>query len=200
MTDTEDDPFKNPEHLANTADSMGRVCKDWQTSTARYHFACRDTIRALLAQLADAKAAQALVVELFVHECEQNATYYLGAGDPRKCAAFVQAAKEARQLADTDGLALVQALRAERDDLRECLKGADARNLNLGQQLQDANAANAALEAQVARLVGALGAMRKRAMSTRGEQAYRELPAFVLNTVRAALAEVQADARREGGE
>jgi hypothetical protein len=64
---------------------------------------------------ADAQAAVALVVERFAHECEQNATYYLGEGEPRKRAAFLQAAKEARQLAPVDGLAMVEALRKERD-------------------------------------------------------------------------------------
>ena len=40
------------------------------------------------------------------------------------------------------------ALVVERDDLRECLKGADDRNLKLGQKLQAANAALAAANAQ----------------------------------------------------
>ena len=39
------DPFKDPKHLANSADAMGRCCKSWQSSTAQYHFAVRDTIR-----------------------------------------------------------------------------------------------------------------------------------------------------------
>lgn len=39
------EPFKDPKHLANSADAMGRCCKSWQSSTAQYHFAVRDMIR-----------------------------------------------------------------------------------------------------------------------------------------------------------
>ena len=56
--------------------------------------------------------------------------------------------KDKSDVAPADGLAAVEALRKERDDLRECLKGADDRNLKLGQKLQAANAALAAANAQ----------------------------------------------------
>lgn len=56
---------------------------------------------------------------------------------------------------------------------------------------QPASAALAAtVQEQAAQIEGmrkALTAMQKRAMSTRGQQAYRELPAFIVNAVRAAL-------------
>ena len=42
-------------------------------------------------------------------------------------------------------------------------------------------------EAEVARLGAALANMRARAASTRGEQACRELPKFIVNAVRQAL-------------
>ena len=51
----------------------------------------------------------------------------------------------------------------------------------------------AAANAREAGLREAIEVMRKRAMSTRGEQAYRELPAFILNTVRKALAQPSTD-------
>ncbi|WP_422028081.1 hypothetical protein [Roseovarius sp.] len=39
------EPFKDPKHLANSADAMGRSCKLWQSATTQYHFAVRDMIR-----------------------------------------------------------------------------------------------------------------------------------------------------------
>lgn len=45
----------------------------------------------------------------------------------------------------------------------------------------------AAAEARAERLEAALVTMRKRAMSTRGEQAYRELPVFIIRASSAAL-------------
>lgn len=38
------DLFKDPLHLSKTAEIMGRCCKSWQSSTAQYHFAVRDTL------------------------------------------------------------------------------------------------------------------------------------------------------------
>lgn len=102
-----DDPFKNPVHLANTADALGRVCKNWQSSTARYHFACRDTIRSLLARLEDAEAAQALVVERAADEAAGE----VAAHGEAHLAPFVR--RRIRALAPADALAEVQRLREE---------------------------------------------------------------------------------------
>lgn len=126
MTDTTDDPFKNPEHLANTADVMGRVCKDWQSSTARYHFACRDTLRDLanhnrdlMAQLADAKAAQAMVVERAVEAARQHRSK-VQINEPLwhdgQDWASDRIAEAIEALADPSGVEALAALRAERDE------------------------------------------------------------------------------------
>lgn len=66
-------------------------------------------------------------------------------------------AKDAiRALAPDAGVKALAKLRAERDDLRECLQGADGRNLNLGKKLQDLAAELAEARAQEAALRKAL--------------------------------------------
>ena len=74
----------------------------------------------------------------------------------------------------------IEALLKDRDSL---LAGHRALNIG-GARLQD-RAETA--EARAERLEEALMAMRKRAMSTRGEQAYRELPVFIIRASSAAL-------------
>jgi len=178
----------------------------------------RDALSDAAAQLADAKAAQAMVVEradidaaLDAMEANMRADgqtplYWrenLPPEDQDKLRACVRAGIAAA-LADKNGLDLAQALRAERDALAERLENemadldaADRRNTRLA-------AANAALEAQVARLVGALEEARDAAHSVAhsefdgvwSEQDFREFTPLA----DAALAAVQADARREGGE
>ena len=51
-------PFDDPQHLANTADAMSRACgaSHWQRSTAKYHAAVRDTLRAQSARIAALEA------------------------------------------------------------------------------------------------------------------------------------------------
>lgn len=139
------------------------------------------------------------------------------------------------QLTDTDGLALVQALRAERDGFRHNLRETfeamcamrDAINERIPMPSLESDlsrgpensvfcsivaqtviadrdrlaAANAALEAQVARLAEALetGRYYVHQLANGGMPGSREASED-LTDIEAALAEVQADARREGGE
>lgn len=105
----------------------------------------------------DAKAAQALVVE----RCMATIQAFSGSEEEADYKAYL--ANELRALADTDGLALVQALRAERDNLSDKLEleraltdGAHKRARTAEADRDRLAAANAALEAKLARLVGAL--------------------------------------------
>lgn len=105
-------------------------------------------IRSLHAQLADAKAAQALVVERAAEVMDQKWFIEDSMRDAIKA--------EIRALADTDGLALVQALRAERDEYKKLAIAGNLVALEMRTVEADRDrlaAANAALEAQVARLV-----------------------------------------------
>ena len=121
-------------------------------------------------------------------------------------------------LADTDGMALVQALRAERDEAKRLMEmrhremlAADELMRKHQRRAEKAEAdrdrlaaANAALEARLARLVEALASLDKAASEVSRLGAVTGSQWTRLNIAslkaRAALAEVQADARREGGE
>ena len=61
MTDTS--PYEDPQHLANTADAMGKTSAIWQKSTAKYHFKVRDTLRAQAARIAQLEAEVARLRE-----------------------------------------------------------------------------------------------------------------------------------------
>ena len=122
------------------------------------------TVIALHAQLADAQAAQAMVVERAADMIEDNVRHAKGLGRE------IWAMPDLRALADADGLALVQALRAERDRVAAInVKHCESVNTLLvdGARLEDRAksaeadrdrlaAANAVLEAKVAGLVEAL--------------------------------------------
>jgi len=57
--------------------------------------------------------------------------------------------------------ACISALTAQVEDARECLKGADARSLELGKKLQDSNGENTTLRDRLARVEVALWGMLK---------------------------------------
>lgn len=146
------------------------------------------TALALMAQLEDAKAAQALVVE---RAAEMFAPLSYGCDPNCEACAESRAKQDAiRALADPSGVEAVAALRAERDALetaREMLGGFWAEAAADRDRLA---AANAALEAQVARLVGAL---HDAINSPKGVVPKSADPFYDQN-----LAAVQADARRDG--
>lgn len=192
--------------LNNDPGVLGQIARD-----------ALNTALALHQQLADAKPAQAMVVERAEEvariRAEQHANMALNGlpGNARLReameAAFTDMRWAIRALADTDGLALVQALRAERDRyLRHLTAGAESINSYKADRDRLATA-NAALEAQVARLVGAvkeyhLALDRRQNGNTAGYRLQDEIQRILDMPWRqgAALAEVQADARREGGE
>jgi hypothetical protein len=151
----------------------------------------------ILAQLADAKAAQALVLEQaaghIVSEGERLAEGIPNAGPGLEF--LRELADEVRALADTDGLALVQALRAEiarKDQTIEAWR----------EDLTNERADRDRLAAANAALLEYYNAV----------EAFNDKPwkddiivmAKRVNVAKAAvttaIAEVQADARREGGE
>lgn len=123
-----------------------------------------------------------------------------------------------RRLAPDAGVKGLAALRAERDEAkrlmqlrhREMLAADDLmRKHQRRAETAEADrdrlaAANAALEAQVARLVGALNEIDaldpEHLIDGCSQAALRGLVLRMGEIARAALAEVQADARREGGE
>jgi hypothetical protein len=192
----------------------------------------RDALSDAAAQLADAKAAQAMVVEraadglvnAFLH---MRATYAKEIAavtpfDPLQ--AFYEKevvwsaigdARDAIRALDTDGLALVQALRAERDEAKRLMQARHREMLAADDLMRKHQrraekaiadrdrlaAANAALEAKLARLVGALPdrveiyRLIKR-NKVRQHGAIAKVVADHIATVCAALAEVQA--RDEG--
>lgn len=97
------------------------------------------TVIALHAQLADAKAAQAMVVEYFaaierlavsasIASCTcniktPNISFHAANCRYVTLQYIIAQCEDFRALADTDGLALVQALRAERDEMRAAVEG-----------------------------------------------------------------------------
>ena len=113
------------------------------------------TVIALHAQLADAQAAQAMVVERAAAKADRgHGTYCRARGrDPEKyVSAFYLMAREIRDLAPIDGLALVRELRAE-IETRHQLHLEQVRITNEWIAERDRlAAANAALEAKVAGL------------------------------------------------
>lgn len=165
-------------------------------------------LTSLHAQLADAKAAQALLVERAAEAC---ADYPRVAPSEEEWTRYDEQIEHSqrciRALADTDGLALVQALRKERDAAREVADFVSMGNTGLNQQLSEEcgrrekaiadrdrlAAANAALKAQVARLVEGLRYIAE----TPDIEGY-EPGMWAINRARAVLAAVQADARRDG--
>lgn len=195
------------------------------------------TVIALHAQLADAKAAQAMVVERAAEIGADIAQRTRPDGFPEEVSnAYHSGAMDVvdaiRALADTDGIEALAALRAERALLRADRDSA-ARMWQASEQEREAAversreasqmlaietnhaaqaesdrdrlaAANAALEAQVARLVGALNEIDaldpEHLIDGCSQAALRGLVLRMGEIARAALAEVQADARREGGE
>lgn len=184
-----------------------------------------------LARLEDAEAAQALVVEQAVAIGADIAERTRPDGFPEEASnAYHSGAMDVvdaiRALADPSGVEALAALREERDALetaREMLGGFWAEAAADRDRLA---AANAALEAQVARLVGVGQKLFWAARELRDYASYAEMVggvsvnrpqirkwcdaiAEIINTLPedenyersfAALAEVQADARREGGE
>jgi hypothetical protein len=128
-------------------------------------------------------------------------------------------------MTDLDKLiAAVEALRKERDDALNRISKLQSRLLSDSEKVMEWSAdrdrlaaANAALEEQVARLVGALGRAQRalkpfadRVFDDNGDCTVSDTHTLTLpdycnaknaeRIVCAALAEVQADARREGGE
>ena len=82
-----------------------------------------DVAKALHAQLADAKAAQAMVVERAAKELDERGQQeQVNFGLDRCTQNFYRARDIVRALADTDGMAMVQALRAELGRLREIVR------------------------------------------------------------------------------
>lgn len=168
------------------------------------------TVIALHAQLADAKAAQAMVVGEAAEAAGNAAVEALMRRKPEAGPVQIQMTRQNVRLPvlvfrDTDGEALVRVLRAERDDALEAVKQQDALRAATLATMRSVSAANAALEAQVARLVGAGEACDRvlhfdlRKMIVFGDD-YNQAVKDAADEIRAALAEVQADARREGGE
>lgn len=181
----------------------------------------REAARALLdaraenARLrADAQAAVALVVERAADACVALADQVSDAaltGLPEQArlresmeAAFTKASHIIRALAPADGLAAVEALRKERDLAAAQNDRLWAANHNLVAE-QDALFAELAAVQQreagltdaVERLVVVLDRNDKKGPIPDVEMMFCWLAA---QDIRAALAEVQADARREGGE
>ena len=102
--------------------SDGESDKEDLASYAGEVVTLRRTVIALHAQLADAKAAQAMVVERTAELCDRVAAGYEKAGDAAIGCGVRLTGANIRALADTDGMALVQALRAELGRLREIIR------------------------------------------------------------------------------
>lgn len=243
-----DDFLALPGYLSE-AITVGDLASRREEALRRYQGcapALARTVIALHAQLADAKVAQAMVVERAAEECdaEASAAREMRNEFPQHTSVsletverwFRNRADAIRALADTDGLALVQSLRAEaRESAMQALASmGQAQEAYEAQLKAEADrdrlaAANAALEAKLARLVGAAepfepggfngdifyGDPVKTTMGThRWENGQwvklpTEMEAILAMLAEArrerdaairALAEVQADARREGGE
>ena len=131
------------------------------------------TVIALHAQLADAKAAQAMVVERAVGVAKRHRSK-VQINEPLwhdgQDWASDRIAEAIEALADTDGMALVQALRAERDEAKRLMEMRHREMLAADELMRKHQrradkaeadrdrlaAANAVLEARVAELEGAL--------------------------------------------
>ena len=175
-----------------------------------------ELLEAAAQQLADAKAAQALVLmaddgpDLGAPSQEPSLRsllyhHYVKWMLSEDAKSFAD--HYIRALADTDGLALVR----EQQELLEAVRSQRDKAVGLAETFEADRdrlaAANAALEAQVARLVGAvkeyhLALDRRQNGNTAGYRLQDEIQRILNMPWRqgAALAEVMADARREGGE
>ena len=152
-------PYLSPNILLLTFDGGGPDGVDPNdAANARLIAAAPDlarTVIALHAQLADAQAAQAMVVERAAAKADRgHGTYCRARGrDPEKhVSAFYLMAREIRALAPIDGLALVRELRAE-SETRHQLHLEQVRITN--EWIADRDclvAANSKLEAKVAGL------------------------------------------------
>ena len=159
-----------------TAEEAGKLAH-------KYRFANNDlervlcetarTVIALHAQLADAKAAQAMVVERAVGVAKRHRSK-VQINEPLwhdgQDWASDRIAEAIEALADTDGMALVQALRAERDEAKRLMEMRHREMLAADELMRKHQrradkaeadrdrlaAANAVLEARVAELEGAL--------------------------------------------
>lgn len=171
------------------------------------------TIIALHAQLADAKAAQAMVVERAVGVAKRHRSK-VQINEPLwhdgQDWASDRIAEAIEALADTDGITLVQALRAERDEAKRLMEMRHREMLAADELMRKHQrradkaeadrdrlaAANAALEARLAngmKWCDLMDGPVSKSQFVNGQ-------ATAAQQIRAALAEVQADARREGGE
>ena len=171
------------------------------------------TVIALHAQLADAKAAQAMVVERAVGVAKRHRSK-VQINEPLwhdgQDWASDRIAEAIEALADTDGMALVQALRAERDEAKRLMEMRHREMLAADELMRKHQrradkaeadrdrlaAANAALEARLAngmKWCDLMDGPVSKSQFVNGQ-------ATAAQQIRAALAEVQADARREGGE
>jgi len=156
------------------------------------------------AQLADAQAAQAMVVERCADMIEDNVRH------AKELGREIWAMPDLRDLAPIDGLALVQELRAERDEAKRLMEMRHREMLAADELMRKHQrradkaeadrdrlaAANAALEARLAngmKWCDLMDGPVSKSQFVNGQ-------ATAAQQIRAALAEVQADARREGGE
>lgn len=141
------------------------------------------TVIALHAQLADAKAAQAMVVRKAAEACEDVDFAH---DDPsiqrmvREVIGF--AGSRVRALADADGLAMAQELRAERDQALEWNAQANVRAEKAEDERDRLAAEKAELEARVEKLVGAV-----EYIAGASEEDGREPGKWAINHARAAL-------------
>lgn len=199
-----------------TAEEAGKLAH-------KYRFANNDlervlcetarTVIALHAQLADAQAAQAMVVERAVGVAKRHRSK-VQINEPLwhdgQDWASDRIAEAIEALADTDGMALVQALRAERDEAKRLMEMRHREMLAADELMRKHQrradkaeadrdrlaAANAALEARLAngmKWCDLMDGPVSKSQFVNGQ-------ATAAQQIRAALAEVQADARREGGE
>lgn len=162
------------------------------------------------AQLAEAQAAQALVVERAEEAVDAEWRRKVGLNCTEVCAII-------RALAPVDGLALVRELRAERDAADQRAGAMLARIVALeadGEAARSAASTNfaraVAAEADRDRLAAANAALEARLANGMkwcdlmdgpvSKSQFVNGQATAAQQIRAALAEVQADARREGGE
>ena len=202
----------------------------WANEGLEWHsFDCSDVkagwthpyILATRAALAASPEVQALVREaeaLVVERAAEEVDRHYAAGDMGNPGHWVRA------IAPADGLAAVEALRKERDEAQGLIyaarlerNAAEDQEKELAEELRAVRAdrdrlaaANAALEAKLARLVETVERAIKDTMLRLGKHPdIRRIMApqvmwgagdSCISAIRAALAEVQADARREGGE
>lgn len=162
----------------------------------------RDRLRA------DAQAAVALVVEQAAEELdERGRREQANFGLVRCTQNFYRARDIVRALAPADGLAAVDALRDERDSLRQsldaCIPAVEEAAIKRGQAEAERDAALAQVEKlrhQITEasdpdfILGAMDNVNDMDVTLDG------FAQAASRAIRAALAEVQADARREGGE